>query len=212
MLPSREHVVHAVDHAFVIGMHQHRDEIVPCAEWLNGLDLHHVVEIGSLRGGTASLWGKLATGKVISVDLPNGAFGGAAHGLDHAAMVARNVMLFKENNRFAGVLGDSHSGSTLGQVKTLLPDGEGVDLLFIDGDHTLEGVTQDWEMYSPLVNPGGVILFHDINDTPFHHDAGCFVDQLWNSLHRESMLIPGTDWRIFSIDANWGGIGALVTK
>jgi len=36
-----------------------------------------------------------------------------------------------------------------------------VDLVFIDGDHTEEGCRSDWELWSPLVAPGGVVLFHD---------------------------------------------------
>jgi predicted O-methyltransferase YrrM len=37
-----------------------------------------------------------------------------------------------------------------------------LDFLFIDGDHSYEGVKKDFEMYSPLVRSGGLIAFHDI--------------------------------------------------
>jgi predicted O-methyltransferase YrrM len=37
-----------------------------------------------------------------------------------------------------------------------------LDFLFIDGDHTYEGVKGDFEMYGPLVQKGGLIAFHDI--------------------------------------------------
>jgi predicted O-methyltransferase YrrM len=37
-----------------------------------------------------------------------------------------------------------------------------VDFLFIDADHSYEGVKKDFEMYSPLVRKGGIIAFHDI--------------------------------------------------
>jgi hypothetical protein len=33
--------------------------------------------------------------------------------------------------------------------------------IFIDGDHTLEGVRQDILDYYPLLAPGGVMMFHD---------------------------------------------------
>ncbi|MFH0879180.1 MAG: class I SAM-dependent methyltransferase [Lentisphaerota bacterium] len=33
--------------------------------------------------------------------------------------------------------------------------------LFIDGDHSYEGVKRDWEIYSPLVAPGGYVIFDD---------------------------------------------------
>lgn len=37
-----------------------------------------------------------------------------------------------------------------------------VDLLFIDGDRSYEGVKQNWEQYSALVRPRGMVVFHDI--------------------------------------------------
>jgi predicted O-methyltransferase YrrM len=38
---------------------------------------------------------------------------------------------------------------------------EPVDLVFIDGDHAEEACRLDWELWSPAVAPGGVVLFHD---------------------------------------------------
>jgi MMP 1-O-methyltransferase len=36
-----------------------------------------------------------------------------------------------------------------------------IDLVFIDGDHALESCRADWELFSPWVSPGGVVVFHD---------------------------------------------------
>lgn len=36
-----------------------------------------------------------------------------------------------------------------------------VGLLFIDADHSFAGCLADWEAWSPLVAPGGVVAFHD---------------------------------------------------
>lgn len=41
---------------------------------------------------------------------------------------------------------------------------EPIDFLFLDGDHTEEGVFKDWEIYSPLVKKGGLIALHDSID------------------------------------------------
>ena len=57
--------------------------------------------------------------------------------------------------------GDSHQQEFLDRVKQAL-NGREVDFLFIDGDHTEEGVRSDYNMYSPLVRSGGIIAFLDI--------------------------------------------------
>ena len=38
---------------------------------------------------------------------------------------------------------------------------ESIDLLFIDGDHDISAVFQDWKEWSRFVVPGGLALFHD---------------------------------------------------
>ena len=40
-----------------------------------------------------------------------------------------------------------------------------IDLLFIDGDHSYEGVKKDFELYSKLLNPNGLILIHDTDSS-----------------------------------------------
>ena len=44
------------------------------------------------------------------------------------------------------------------------PRGEPLDLLFIDGDHSYDGVRADFELYGRLVRPGGLIALHDVNE------------------------------------------------
>jgi predicted O-methyltransferase YrrM len=40
------------------------------------------------------------------------------------------------------------------------------DLVFIDGDHSYEGLRADWCAWSPLVRAGGVVALHDSRSTP----------------------------------------------
>ena len=56
-------------------------------------------------------------------------------------------------------------------------DAEPVDFLFIDGDHSYEGVSRDFALYSSLVRPGGLVAFHDVAPRV---SAGTGVPQFWN--------------------------------
>ena len=40
-----------------------------------------------------------------------------------------------------------------------------IRLLWIDGDHTYQGVQQDFGNYSPFLAPGGIVAFHDCLNT-----------------------------------------------
>jgi predicted O-methyltransferase YrrM len=36
-----------------------------------------------------------------------------------------------------------------------------VEFVFIDGDHSYDGLRADWQGWAPLVTPGGVVALHD---------------------------------------------------
>jgi predicted O-methyltransferase YrrM len=40
------------------------------------------------------------------------------------------------------------------------------DFVFIDGDHSYEGLKADWEGWSKLIAPGGIVALHDSRPTP----------------------------------------------
>jgi cephalosporin hydroxylase len=102
-----------------------------------------VVEVGSASGGTLYAWRELHA-QVFAVSLTVPTVYGQLH--PHGATVLE---------------GDSHDPATLRRLKDQLV-GRPVDVLFIDGDHSYEGASRDFEMYTPLVRPGGLVLVHDI--------------------------------------------------
>jgi predicted O-methyltransferase YrrM len=122
-----------------------------------------VVEIGTCHGGTLYLWCQAAdpSATIVSIDLPEGEFGGGYS--------ACRTELYRA---FAGaaqtlhlVRADSHSSETATRLNGLL-SGRHIDFLFIDGDHTYAGVKQDYELYSPMLAPGGLIALHDVAPRP----------------------------------------------
>jgi predicted O-methyltransferase YrrM len=186
-------------------MFQHRAELEQFLDWLTAVipPVSNVAEIGTLHGGTAALWSKLFTGKIVTMDLPNGRFGGADHHFHEVECKKRALRLSQVSSRIHSILGDSKSV----EVRTTLREhlnGEMLDLLFIDGDHTFAGVSADFLLYRNFVRPGGVIAFHDVNDTPFHIAAGCMVHEFW-----KSVCYVYDDRNTFTVNGEWGGIGAI---
>lgn len=72
----------------------------------------------------------------------------------------KNIQKFNKNNYECKILrGNSWSAEMYNKVTEEFPNG--IDLLFIDGDHRRKGVLSDFERYYPLVNSGGFIVFDD---------------------------------------------------
>lgn len=82
-----------------------------------------------------------------------------------------------------------------------------IDLLFIDGSHTYEGVKRDFELYSGLVTKGGFIVFHDIKLKGPQWEGLVEVNKLWKELK------PNYEHREFWDQAGQGtGTGVLIWK
>jgi len=187
-----------IDAAFKIGMLQIRSEIEALARTLLVTNPQNIMEIGSHRGGTMYLWCHLLNngGKRIAIDLPDGEFGGLAK----EEITQRNAMMARWSDQLTCIDADSHDVSTYQKVVQMLGE-EKLDFLFIDGDHSYDGVKLDYFMYKSLVRPGGLIAFHDIKETQLHRDQNCHVAWLWKELSGEKMEIRA--------EAEWGGIGLI---
>jgi len=73
----------------------------------------------------------------------------------------RNVRYFG-GNTFALFEGNSTDDKVRKRALNYLR--EEFTMLYIDGDHTLDGVKKDFEIYSKYLVPGGVIVFDDYNN------------------------------------------------
>lgn len=145
-----------------------------------------VLEIGSLFGGTLWYWSHLPNiDTLVTVDVPSD-WDEVADGVREArehwqGWVGDRVQLHD-------FIADSHDPATLACVGFVL-DGASFDVVFIDGDHTYEGVRADWLNWSQLVRPGGTVAFHDTwpNDETQEPGVVRWVDELRHHL-------PSIEW------------------
>jgi len=127
-----------------------------------------VLEIGTSNGGTLYVWSRYLEScqGIISIDLPEA--------YPYAKM--KFFELFDTNKKFCFLRLNSHNKETRTRLSRLLKNDK-IDFLFIDGDHSYNGVKQDFEMYKQFVASGGIIGFHDI---VYHPDYG--VSMFWNEI------------------------------
>jgi predicted O-methyltransferase YrrM len=200
MPPPKERIHPLVKRAREFAVAQKRKELSRLLWLVQDLRPAMVLEIGTQAGGTLYCWCRLADANatIVSIDLPWGRFGGGYTKEREQEMMS----LFPTDGQQLHLLReDSHDPSTLDRLKSIL-DGRHLDLLFIDGDHTYEGVRRDFEMYSPLAAEGGAIVLHDILEHPAGTD--CDVRRLWNEVKDDYRHVEITE-----PPEDWGGIGVL---
>jgi cephalosporin hydroxylase len=131
---------------------QIRSEISRLLDLVQSRSPKTVVEIGSAGGGTAFLFSRAAAvgSTLIAIDLE----------FSDARMEAVEGFSL-HGQRIVCLRMDSQRQESADRVHELL-EGETIDFLFIDGDHSYDGVAADFRFYSPLVTRGGLIAFHDI--------------------------------------------------
>lgn len=162
------------------GIQQIESEFVSLLNHLRNMGTKDVIEIGAYSGGSTYCFREICDGEIISIDI------------DHKANLP-DVTYIK-----------GKSSEAIKEVRKALNKRK-VDFIFIDGDHSYEGVKKDFEYYKGLVRKGGFIALHDIVDSDSHRFQGCEVSKFWQELKddpnvKTSEIIEGLDW---------GGIGLV---
>jgi cephalosporin hydroxylase len=168
------------------GACQKEGELEQLIAYLADTPLQRVLEIGFQDGGTSWCFCQLA-----KLQRPD------------AIVIAVDLEIPKRDYsdwwRLHYLQRDSHEAATFERIRKILR-GLPLDLLFIDGDHSYAGVKQDFDMYSPLVRPGGVIALHDV--VTHEHPEQSEVDGFWRELlpgHPEALQFVddgiGDTWR-----------------
>jgi predicted O-methyltransferase YrrM len=91
-----------------------------------------------------------------------------------------------------------------------------VELLFIDGDHSFDGVRRDAEIWLPRVMDGGLVMFHDVATAGYEGPRRVFRRMVcWNERFARvrrvgSMTIARRTSRRGFFDAAWGTVAGLL--
>ena len=148
-----------------------------------------IVEIGTHEGG--SLWGLCqvapADAMLVTIDMPGGAFGA----FEGDSAVAKLRHFARGGQTVEVIVGNSHLPETREELRKVL-NGRMVDFLFIDGDHSYEGVSSDFEDFAPFVSEGGMIAFHDIVPGDVGNVGG--VPEFWREVKSGDAVELVKDW------------------
>ena len=107
-------------------------------------------EIGVAAGGTTRLlWELVGFDRSVLIDDGNHP--------KHMYFAAQNVLGLP----YQFIKGDSHSQYVADTLKNHLSGDAKFDVVFIDGDHSYDGVKQDIELVKPYCDAATLLVFHD---------------------------------------------------
>ncbi len=144
------------------------DEAAYLFRLVRSLGRPEAAEIGRFRGGSTFLLAA-AGARVLSIDIDGARFESDGPALVHAL---DRVGL---RDRAQLVVADSRAYPV---------EPSSIDLLFVDGDHSYDGVRADFEHWWPALRPRGHLLLHDaeLADTDPRRAIAAGVDRLAREL------------------------------
>jgi predicted O-methyltransferase YrrM len=154
--------------------HHHYHILYDIANTFGNKNINYV-EIGAYAGGSSCLMLQRLNTNIISIDLGEPI---------PKAVVFENIIKYKNNNNYYKYIqSNSQSIETKNKLIEVLNDSNvgcsnKIDILFIDGDHSLYGVVADFNLYCDLVNVGGYIVFDDYNDSVHSPDVKKVLDEI----------------------------------
>lgn len=151
------------DHGYKVSPEQDAIEFDWLLDRVEKLAPKRILEIGCRLGAALVSFVRVSVNCELAVGVDN-----PAPGWD----CSRAWEAFVPRGRVIPFTGISQDVSIIADVAKLAP----FDFVHIDGDHRYEAVKADYNVYSELVAPGGLIALHDITPTPKN---GIAVHRLW---------------------------------
>jgi len=126
---------------------------------------HTIVELGVAEGGSALELRQVMDpdGELVLVD----PYESGALGVSFCRLVARRTVARSTTGTVTWIRATSSEAARRWRGD--------IDFLFIDADHSLQAVRQDWELWAPQVKVGGHVALHDARTSP----EGWTGDRAW---------------------------------
>jgi len=172
------------------------------------------VEIGSARGKSACYVARAlkenGSGKLFAIDPHTRTNWNDEDSVDTLDEMRRNLRALKLEKQVQILRETSERAA----AQWLLP----IDMLFIDGDHSYDGVKRDWELFAPYVARFGVVVFHDTMwelkpDSPYSRaDMGvpAFVEELREAGYPVTTL--DRDFGVSIVQPTLNGVPLRITE
>jgi predicted O-methyltransferase YrrM len=159
----------------VSGGMMHQKDIEALAALLLSLKPKRIFEIGTYRGASSEMMLRLLPkAQVVSIAFVSEASARRQFNNDELGVEEVGALVSPGNrDRYTQLIGDSHQIDP----QAFLRDHGQMDLVFVDGDHSREGVRQDTALARAILAPGGAIAWHDANPKQRYIDSRLFLEQ-----------------------------------
>jgi predicted O-methyltransferase YrrM len=131
-----------------------------------------IVEIGSAHGASSIILGEASNeldGHLVCIDsYPENYYDQEKFGEYAYKAFKKNMVAHLGTRNFSFIPAPSDEAVKIVQQLSGVDNQYiRIDILFIDGDHSYDGVIQDCQNYLPLLKSGGYVAFHDYNNVAF---------------------------------------------
>lgn len=183
----------------------HLFELRLLADLASKRDVRSYLEIGCRNGLSFSYLSNAfrPASRMVAVEYPYGPWNGEPKSSNKTLKNLVNVCKsLSEEYDVQLLLGNSRDQDVIKRVVELGP----YDLIYIDGDHTYEGVKADWENYRSI---GKIIAFDDIRNTkPSATGDVPGVHRLWNEIKQH---LEFNEFAEFCAKGTNQGIGVILS-
>jgi predicted O-methyltransferase YrrM len=153
----------------------HRNDVEALAAALLACKPKRIFEIGTYRGASSEMMLRLLPeARLISIAFVSGTKSGTRFNNDELGVEEVGALVSPVNRpRFTQLIGDSHQIDP----RAFVLDHGRMDMVFIDGDHSREGVRLDTALARAILAPGGAIAWHDANPKKRYLGSRLFLEE-----------------------------------